>query len=153
MYSGFISLYGDFLMAYDRFIEYVNMLQLNRGTAFRGYDQQLHFTKYLKALVHVDAAWKEVDGPGHGLDDGIPTYLYDDVQELVKKLHETLGSDLTIRTLGNPLWHTGNAVPLDGGDYREHKPWRWIWEVAFGRSAGKGRSNAETCHWRVYFRQ
>ena len=76
---GSMSLFGDFLMAYDRFIEYINNLQLKRNTAFKGYAEQLHFTKHLKALVHVDAAWKEVDGPGHGLDDGIPEFVYNDI--------------------------------------------------------------------------
>ena len=35
--SGSLSLFGDFLMAFDRYIEYINNLQLKRATAFRGY--------------------------------------------------------------------------------------------------------------------
>ena len=105
-------------------------------------------------MVHVDAAWKEVDGPGHGLDDGIPEFVYNDIAEIYRKLCEVLGSDLTIPTLGNPLWHTGNAVPNDGGAgaYRWRMPWLWIWEVALGRSTGKGRADSESAHWRKYVR-
>ena len=151
--SGSISLFGDFMMAFDRFIEYINNLQLKRATAFRGYDSQLCFTKYLKALVHVDAVWKEVDGPGHRLDDGIPSYLYNDIAQIHRKLVETLGTDLTVASLGNPLWHTGIPVPLNGGDYRKREPWTYIWEVALGRSAGWGRSLTEAKHWRIWARK
>ena len=147
--TGSLSLFGDFLMAFDRLIEYVNLLQQKRNTAFRGYDSQLHFTKYIKALVHVDAAWKEADGPGHKLDDGIPTFLYNDIFEIYKQLCNTIGPDLVTRTVGNQLWHTGNPVPLDGGDYRERKPWTWIWEVCFGRAVGKGRAWPPVS-WRVW---
>ena len=150
---GFISLFGDNLFAYDRFIEYVNRLQINRSTAYRGYDSQLHFTAYLKPLVHIDAAWQEVDGAGHNLDDGIPTYLYNDVDQLVRKLVATLGTDLTVLSAGNSLWHTGNPVPINGGDYRERRPWLWIWEVAFGRATGKGRGQNERRHWREHVKR
>ena len=150
--SGCISLFGDALVAYDRLIEYINNLQLKRTTAFRGYDSQLHFTKYLKPLVHVDAAWKEVDGVGHGLEDGVKEFLYNDIAQIHRKLVEVIGTDLTVASVGNPLWHTGIPVPLDGGDYRKRKPWLYIWEVAFGRSAGHNRSQAETQHWRIWAR-
>ena len=149
--SGFISLYGDFLMAYDRFLEYINLLQLKRSTAFRGYDSQLHFTKYIKPLVHVDAAWKDVDGPGHSLDDGIPDYLYNDIAKIYQGLCNAIGPDLTVASVGNPLWHTGNPVPIIGHDYRERMPWLWIWEVCFGRSAGKDRA-LHPEHWRILVR-
>lgn len=134
-----LSFLGRIFVAFDQFIEYLNWLQQKRGTAFRGFDSQLQFTEHLKALVHMDTAWREADGRGPMLDDGIPAYLYNDVAELRRKLKETLGTDLTKHVSGNPLWHTGNAVPLDGGDYRERKPWIWLLEVALGRSAGKGR--------------
>jgi hypothetical protein len=55
-----------------------------------------------------------------------------------------LGRDLTVRDPLNHMWHTGNAVPLDTGDFRMRRPWEWIWRVAFGTSAGKWRSRAET---------
>ena len=63
-------------------------------------------------------------------------------------LRMTLGTDLMTRVPGNALWHTGNAVPLDGGDYRERMPWEWRDEVAEGNSRGEGRGNS--MHWRVF---
>lgn len=142
---GCLSLFGDFLMAYDRFLEYVNWCQQRRNSAFRGYDSQLHFTKYLKPLIHVDAAWKEVDGGGHGFDDGIPDFLYNDVNVLYQKLCENLPQDVTIPHVGNTFWFTGNAVPLNGGDFRERMPWKYVWEVAYGRCKGVGR---RAMHWK-----
>ena len=144
-----ISFLGRIFVPFDRFLEYVNLLQQKRSTAFRGFDSQLQFSKFLKPLVHVDGAWKEADGPGTGLDDGIPEFLYNDVAELRRKLRATLGTDLSKHVTGNTLWHTGNAVPLDGGDYRERMPWVYVKMVQAGRSAGKGRSAAKCESWRV----
>lgn len=135
-----VSMLGRIWIAKDRFLEYVNLLQQKRTTAFKGFDSQLQFSSLLKPLVHVDAAWKEADGAGADIDDGIASYLANDVAMIRRRLRETLGTDLTVIQAGNPLWHTGNAVPLDGGDYRERTPWVWIWEVADGQSVGKGRA-------------
>ena len=143
-----VSLFGRIWMAFDRFLEYVNLLQQKRGTAFRGFDSQLHFTKYLKPLIHADAAWKDACGLGISNDDGIPAYLYNDVHETRRKLRAALGTDLTLRVPGNALWHTGNAVPLTGGDYRERQPLLWWRMTADGRAAGKGRANA--MKWSVF---
>jgi len=134
-----ISPFGRIFVAFDRFLEFLNDMQLKRGTAFRGFDTQLHFTHYLKALIHVDATWKQADGAGTGLDDGFASYLYNDVAQMRRKLRETLGTDLTKVVQGNALWHTGNHVPLEGHDFRERQPWLWRDEVAAGNSRGKGR--------------
>ena len=48
----------------------------------------------------------------------------------------------------NPFWHTGHAVPLETGDYRERRPWEWIWKVARGTVCGKERGKTES--WHVY---
>ena len=146
-----ISFLGRTFIAFDHFVEYVNWLQQKRGTAFRGFDSQLQFSEYLKPLTHVDTAWNEADGRGPCLDDGIPAYLHNDVAELRRKLKETFGTDLTKHVTGNRLWHTGNAVPLDGGDYRERMPWRFRSEVAEGRSAGDSRETP--MHWRTFVRK
>ena len=134
-----ISFLGRTWIAKDRFLEYVNLLQQKRSTAFRGYDSQIQFSSLLKPLVHVDTAWKMADGQGVGIDDGIPEYLHHDVSAIRRGLRAKLGTDLTIVHAGNPLWHTGNAVPLDGGDYRERAPDDYVWAVCAGDSAGKGR--------------
>ena len=96
----------------------------------------------LKPLIHVDAAWKEADGPDNedAVDDGIPAYPYSEVHAVRIKLRETLGTDLTKHVAGNSMWHTGNAVDLEGGDYRERTPWVYDEEVRAGRSVGKGRA-------------
>ena len=136
-----ITLLGRIWVAYDRLLEFLNDMQLKRGTAFRGFDTQLHFTHYLKALVHVDAAWKEAEGAGTAMDDGIASYLTNDVAEMRRMLRATLGTDLTKMVTGNALWHTGIPVPLDGGDYRERTPWEWRDAVTNGTSRGKGRAH------------
>jgi hypothetical protein len=141
-----VSIFGDFLMAMDRFLEYVNWSQQRRNTAFRGFDAQLHFTHFLKPLIQVDAAWREINGGGHGLDDGIPEYLFNDIMRLYTHFATLIPRDITITQKGNPFWFTGNAVPLADGDFRERTPWAYIWEVASGNSAGRGRKAA---HWRL----
>ena len=143
-----ISMLGRTFVAFDRFLEHVNGMQQKRGTAFRGFDSQLQFSKYLKPLIHIDSAWQEADGNGTGLDDGIPTYLYNDVAELRRRLKATFGTDLTKYVTGNACWHTGNAVPLDGGDYRERKPWVYFHSVQEDTSAGQGRLAGK--HWRRF---
>lgn len=115
------------------------MLCIRRSTAFRGYDSQLHFTHYLKPLIHVDGAWKEATTGAGLMDDGIASYLYNDVAEMRRQLKAHFGSDLTVHVPGNVLWHTGNAVPLDGGDYRERQPQEWVRRVQDGISLGAGR--------------
>lgn len=155
MHYSCISLLGRIWIAFDRYLEYINLLQQKRGTAFRSFDSQLQFSNCLKPLIHCDAAWKTVEGAGTGLDDGIPTFLYNDVSQMRRKLREHLGTDLTLSVLGNKLWHTGNAVPLDGGDYRERKPWEYVKQVWFGNSAGCGRSSegrTGRMHWRAWVR-
>lgn len=137
-----VSLLGRIFIPFDRLLEYVNLLQQKRGTAFRSFDAQLQFSEYLQPLIHCDAAWKTADGAGTGLDDGLPSYLRNDVAQIRRKLRETLGTDLMINVPGNALWHTGNAVPLDGGDYRQRQPWRFRKKVAAGNTAGVGRSSA-----------
>jgi hypothetical protein len=147
-----ISFLGRTFIAFDRFIEYINLLQQKRGTAFRGFDSQLQFSQYLKTLVHVDAAWKEADGNGTGIDDGIPKYLENDTAQLRRKLVEVIGTDLMGASRGNPLWHTGAPVPLDGGDYRERMPWEWEERVWNGGTVGKGRSDERRRSWREWLR-
>ena len=121
-----------------------------RGTAFQGFDSQLQFSHYLQPLVHVDAAWTEADGSGIGLDDGIPSFLYNDIRVIRSKLRALLGDDLTKFVPGNQCWHTGNAVPLDGGDFRERMPWEYVDRVMEGSSAGSGRTRRQS--WRSFVR-
>ena len=72
-----VSLLGTIggMFAFDRLLEYVNLLQSKRATAFVGFNSQLTFTELIQALLHVDASWKEANGQSTGLDDGIPAFL------------------------------------------------------------------------------
>ena len=88
--SSCLSMLGLIYVGFDRFIEYLNLCQQKRSTAFRGYDTQLQFTHYLKPLIHADAAWKTADGTGTGIDDGIPAYLYNDISIIRRKLRESV---------------------------------------------------------------
>ena len=145
-----ISFLGRIYVAMDRFLEYVNLLQQKRSTAFQGYDSQIQFSTLLKPLVHVVTAWKEADGAGIAMDDGLPAFFDNDVAAIRRGLRERLGTDLTIVHAGNPLWHTGNAVPLEtsGGEFRERMPDEYVWAVAEGASVGKGR--AKRMDWKTW---
>jgi len=71
-----------------------------------------------------------------------------------RKLREALGTDLMAHEPGNKLWHTGNAVPLDGGDYRERKPWHFFYLlVQEGYVAGAGRDARSNKKWNLVVEQ
>ena len=72
----------------------------------------------------------------------LPIYCqYLESQEpILSNPQRDLGTDLEADHPGNSLWHTGNAVPLDGGDYWERMPWEYQDRVTFGRSLGVGRA-------------
>ena len=70
---------------------------------------------------------------------------------LQDEYRRVLGTDLTVVSANNPFWHTGNPVPLDGGDFRSRRPGEWWVRVAEGRSAGKGRGRPES--WDTYARR
>ena len=73
-------------------------------------------------------------------------------QVLRDRMVELLGKDATKDSPLNPFWHTGNPVSLTSGDYRERTPWVWMFEVAEGRSLGKGRGGKPK-HWQTYVDQ
>ena len=56
-------------------------------------------------------------------------------------------TDLMVHEPGNKLWHMGNAVPLDGGGYRERKPWAFHSRVQDGDVAGAGRAQSSKAEW------
>jgi hypothetical protein len=60
---------------------------------------------------------------------------------LQDKFFELLGSDLTKANGLNPFWHTGypcSQVNVDPEDLLRKKPWKRMWEVAYGAGNGKG---------------
>ena len=66
------------------------------------------------------------------------------MDRLIALFTRLLGKDLTIADPTNPFYHNGNAVNLAAGSARDYRPWVWLWEVAFGRSAGNDAA-AQSC--------
>ena len=60
------------------------------------------------------------------------------LQDMFKR---RLGVDITIFDAFNPFWHTGNLVNMWGHNFRQLRPWEWIWRVASGSVPGKGRAS------------
>ena len=96
-------------------------------------------TTLLRAQIHVRHAFQAVETGSVESDDGIKASMLIMARLLQDEFVRMLGRDLTIHDPHNKCWHTGNAVPLDTGDFRQRRPWEWIWRVTFGRSAGKWR--------------
>ena len=139
-----VSLLGHVGMHIDRLLEYINLLQQKRMSTFQGFDNNLHHTELLQPMIHVDHAYQEAR-KGHTPTETPITnsmiFQTRAVQDLCVRL---CGTDLTVRDPLNRFWYTGNAVRLEGGDYRWRKPWEWLRRVAAGLSAGCGRARAET---------
>ena len=126
-------------MAFDRFVEYINLRQSQRNSSFRAFDAALHYTPHLLPMLHVDAAYTAaVSGGEAGGDAGYDPRMIHEVQRLVELFESKLGRDLTIPSSTNPFWHTGNAVQLDSGSAAGMRPWFHLWDVWSGQSAGDG---------------
>ena len=132
-------------MAFDRFVEYVNLRQSQRNSSFRAFDAALHYTPRLLPMMHVDAAYTAAVGGGEaGADAGYDPRLIRDVERLVALFVRLLGRDLTVPTTTNPFFHTGNAVDPNAGAACAHRPTEWLWQVESGRAAGNGLE-AQSC--------
>lgn len=137
-------------MFIDRFLETINNLQQKRMSSFVGFETGLHNTHLLQPMLHVDHAWQDAT-QGHTPTDDIMTLsMMVEARKLQDWFLELCGTDLTVDDDENPFHHTGNPVSLERGDYRERKPWEWIWRVAAGLVAGKGRSSERPLSWSAY---
>lgn len=139
-----VSLLGRMGMAIDRLLEYFNLLQQKRMNAFAGFDTGLHSTELILPMLHVDHAYMSaMTGipPGEHAVTNSMIFQIRAVQDLCLQF---CGSDLTKQDSLNRFWYTGNAVPLEGGDYRFRKPWLYRTRVEAGISAGAGRDTAQT---------
>ena len=136
----------DSNMFVDRIMEYINKIQQGskRSAHAASFGRALDLTTLLRAMIHVRHAFQAVETGEVESDDGVKESWLIMARMLQDELVRVLGRDLTVRDPLNHMWHTGNAVPLDTGDFRMRRPWEWIWRVAFGTSAGKWRSRAET---------
>ena len=50
--------------AFDRWIEYVNHIMKDRNSCHHAFESTLHFSKHIKALLHVDMVYSEEFGVG-----------------------------------------------------------------------------------------
>ena len=137
-------------MYVDRLLEYINKIQQGskRSAHAASFGRAIDMTTLLRSIMHVRHAFQAAETGATESDDGMKTNQLIMARLLQDYLVKILGRDLTVRRPLNELWHTGNAVPLDTGDFRTRRPWEWIWRVAFGRSAGKWRATNET--WLAY---
>lgn len=133
-------------MYIDRVMEYINKIQQGskRSAHAASFGHALDMTTLLRAQIHVRHAFQAVETGSVESDDGIKASMLIMARLLQDEFVRMLGRDLTIHDPHNKCWHTGNAVPLDTGDFRQRRPWEWIWRVAFGRSAGKWRATNES---------
>jgi hypothetical protein len=136
----------DSNMYVDRVLEYINKIQqgAKRSAHAASFGRALDLTTLLKVIMHVRHAFQAAETGETESDDGFKASWLIMARLLQDELVRLLGRDLTIADPLNRMWHTGHAVPLDTGDFRMRRPWEWIWRVAFGTSAGKWRSRAES---------
>ena len=129
----------------DRFVEAINFLQQQRMNSFTGFESGLHHkTGLLKAMLHVDHAWQAAESGGNRTQDVFSKSMGFEAIKLRKLFKRRLGTDLTHDDDTNALWHTGTAVRMDGGDYKERRPWEWLWRVAAGTALGKWATGRPT---------
>ena len=139
-----VSLLGRVGMAMDRLLEYINMLQQKRMNAFQGFDSAWHNTDLLQPMLHVDHAYQEAKAGRDPTQPVVTNSMIFQIREVQDFILETCGTDLTVPDPLNRFWYTGNATPLDTGDYRFKKPWVWRTRVAQGHSTGAGRAHAQS---------
>jgi hypothetical protein len=137
----------------DRVLESVNQQQQGTkgnasATSFR---KALDMTTLLRTMMHVRHAFQAAERGSERSDEPVTESMLVQARLLQNELRRVLGTDLTILDPNNPFWHSGNLTPLDQGDFRERRPWEWVWRVAEGRSAGHGRARME--RWNVYVRR
>ena len=139
-------------MFIDRLLEAINFLQQKRMSSFVGFETGLHNTHLLQPMLRIDHAWQDAIHGRTPTDDVMTLSMMVEARKLQDWFVELCGTDLTVDDDENPFWHTGNPVSLERGDYRERKPWEWIWRVSAGLVSGKGRSDQRPLSWSAYVR-
>ena len=129
----------------DRLLEYINKIQqgTKRSSNAASFARAMDLTSLLRVMLHVRHAFQNAEKGASESDNVVSLSTLRQARIVQDYLVATLGRDLTIHNANNPHWHTGNAVPLDGGDYRQRMPWVYYERVQTARSAGKGKANAE----------
>ena len=130
-----------------RAMEVGNEMQKERNLSSAVLDSLL-FTQLLQPMMHVYRAWKAVTSTVEPGDIGFRANIVNEVEKLVEFFVTEVGTDLVTRTEMNSFWHTGQQRNMRGSDVRDSRPWEWIWQVAEGRSRGKGMAATES--WWAY---
>lgn len=130
-----------------RAMEVGNEMQKERNLSSAVFDSLL-FTQLLQPMMHVYRAWKAVTSTVEPGDIGFRANIVNEVEKLVEFFVTEVGTDLVTRTDMNSFWHTGQQRNMRGSDVRDSRPWEWIWQVAEGRSRGKGMAATES--WWAY---
>ena len=133
----------------DRLVELINKLQqgTKRSSSAASFQRAIDLTTLLRPMLHVRHAFQVAAET----DDPVTASMLVQARVLQDAFLCHLGRDLTQRAPQNPFWHSGNAVTLTAGDFKEYQPWEWLERSADGRSAGRGRPKAE--RWDLYVRR
>ena len=133
-------------MYIDRLVELINKLQqgAKRSSSAASFQRAIDTTSLLRVLLHVRHAFQAAEHGATETCDPVTPDMLVKARLLQDQLLLKLGRDLTQQSSLNQFHHTGNAVPLDEKEFCVRMPWLWIWRVAFGRSAGCGRSQPES---------
>jgi hypothetical protein len=127
----------------DRLNEYINLLQEQRNGKFAAFETALHYSHHLIAMMHVEQMWTCASAGDSPLHDPMRQSILNAAEVIRQDMLAKLGTDLTMVDERNPFWHTGNPTNWNGNKMAK-KPWEYVWDVAEGRVAGKGRVAVES---------
>lgn len=128
----------------DRLVEQFNLWQSWRDGKYAAFEKALQYTPDMAAMIHVAQVWDCFQNGDHESHDPVTQSILNGAAVVRAELKKKLGTDLTVKTTHNPFWHTGNPVNLANGSTRINRPWEFIWHVADGTAAGKGRVTVES---------
>ena len=121
-----------------------------RDGKFAAFENALHYTPTIEAMLHAALAWEAAEKGESALNDPVTQALLNGAAIVRKQLFSKLGSDLTVTSDVNPFWHTGNPVKVCKKNIRSHQPWEDLRRVADGRVPGKDRSTNMCEHWSAF---
>jgi hypothetical protein len=130
----------------DRLVEMINKLQqgTKRSCNAASFGAAIDMTTLLRAWLHVKHAYQASETGFSETDDPITPSMLVQARILQNLFRQKCGTDLTVATLNNELWHTGHGVPLAGEPWKQRRPWELIERVESGKTGGKGGRRAET---------
>ena len=111
----------------------------DRNSCHHAFESTLHFSKNIKALLHVDLLFSEE--MGNGLDtpmDARANYMQDIL--CLTRFFESVITDVNEVASINPF----TGTDINEGDIRYKQPWELVARVADGRSAPLGSNVRES---------